>query len=73
MDPLDDVEYGEPHNHLLKRPPVDIEFSDLTYSVPQGRNGEKLKNIVTDRFMVIIYKNYDLIENYCVHCITILY
>jgi len=43
MDPLEDVEYGEPHHHLLKRPPVDIEFSDLTYSVPQGRNGKKLK------------------------------
>lgn len=43
MDPLDDVENGKSHHHLLKRPPVDIEFSDLTYSVPQGQNGKKLK------------------------------
>ncbi|CAH0387257.1 unnamed protein product [Bemisia tabaci] len=28
--------------HVLKRPPVDIEFSDLTYVVPVGRNGHKM-------------------------------
>lgn len=41
MGSLDDVESGQSHHHLLKRPPVDIEFSDLTYSVPQGPNGKK--------------------------------
>jgi len=41
MDSLDDIENGKSHHHLLKRPPVDIEFSDLTYSVPQGGNGKK--------------------------------
>uniref|UniRef100_A0A0U9HSF7 Putative ABCG protein n=1 Tax=Chrysomela populi TaxID=154003 RepID=A0A0U9HSF7_CHRPP len=28
--------------YLPKRPPVDIEFQDLTYTVPQGRKGSKL-------------------------------
>ncbi|KAG5890063.1 hypothetical protein JTB14_003628 [Gonioctena quinquepunctata] len=28
--------------YLPKRPPVDIEFNDLTYTVPQGRKGSKL-------------------------------
>lgn len=40
MDSLDHVGNSKPHHHLLERPPVDIEFSDLTYSV-QGQNGEK--------------------------------
>lgn len=43
MDSLEDIENGK-YNHLMRRPPVDIEFSDLTYSVPQGRNGKKCKN-----------------------------
>ncbi|XP_054261169.1 ATP-binding cassette subfamily G member 4-like [Macrosteles quadrilineatus] len=36
------VELEEPKQHLLKRPPIDIEFTDLTYAVPQGRNGSKV-------------------------------
>lgn len=28
--------------YLPKRPPVDIEFNDVTYSVPQGRKGSKM-------------------------------
>nr|QIK02748.1 ATP-binding cassette sub-family G member 1-like protein [Nilaparvata lugens] len=29
-------------NHLIQRPPVDIEFTDLTYTVPHGRSGSKI-------------------------------
>ncbi|KAB0799515.1 hypothetical protein PPYR_07395 [Photinus pyralis] len=29
-------------SHLPQRPPVDLEFQDLTYTVPQGRKGSKL-------------------------------
>uniref|UniRef100_A0A1B6G7Z6 ABC transporter domain-containing protein n=1 Tax=Cuerna arida TaxID=1464854 RepID=A0A1B6G7Z6_9HEMI len=36
------VQLQETKQHLLKRPPVDIEFTDLTYAVPQGRNGSKV-------------------------------
>lgn len=34
-------------SYLPKRPPVDIEFSDITYTVPQGRKGSKfiLRNV----------------------------
>lgn len=46
MDTFDDADDSKPYHHLLKRPPVDIEFSDLTYSVPQGQNGEKLEYIL---------------------------
>ncbi|XP_072385495.1 ATP-binding cassette sub-family G member 1-like [Diabrotica undecimpunctata] len=28
--------------HLPKRPPIDIEFHDVSYTVPQGRKGSKL-------------------------------
>jgi hypothetical protein len=45
MDNFDDIESAKSHHHLMKRPPVDIEFSDLTYSVPHGPNGEKLYKI----------------------------
>ncbi|XP_012265456.2 ATP-binding cassette sub-family G member 1 [Athalia rosae] len=31
-----------PFNHLETRPCIDIEFSDLTYTVPTGRKGSKL-------------------------------
>nr|QAA95924.1 ATP-binding cassette sub-family G member 8 [Diaphorina citri] len=27
---------------LIRRPPIDIEFQDLTYTVPQGRSGSKI-------------------------------
>lgn len=46
MSLLEDLENGKSYNHLLKRPPVDIEFSDLTYSVPQGQNGEILLTVI---------------------------
>lgn len=29
-------------SYLPERPPVDIEFTDLTYTVPQGRKGSKM-------------------------------
>ncbi|XP_057335911.1 ATP-binding cassette sub-family G member 1-like [Microplitis mediator] len=31
-----------PFGHATRMPPVDIEFCDLTYSVPTGRKGKKL-------------------------------
>lgn len=37
--------------HLLKRPPVDIEFTDLTYSVPQGRTGESF----IAQFLIVVF------------------
>uniref|UniRef100_A0A8D9A3F0 ATP-binding cassette sub-family G member 1 n=1 Tax=Cacopsylla melanoneura TaxID=428564 RepID=A0A8D9A3F0_9HEMI len=29
-------------NDAVRRPPIDIEFQDLTYTVPQGRTGSKI-------------------------------
>lgn len=55
MDYLDDVENAKSHHHLLKRPPVDIEFSDLTYSVPQGPNGEKFSLFSFVKIQYIYY------------------
>lgn len=52
MDNLEDVENAKSHHHLLKRPPVDIEFSDLTYSVPQGPNGKNFKRNLNNEILV---------------------
>ena len=32
-------------SHLPDRPAVDIEFTDLTYAVPQGRKGNKVQGV----------------------------
>lgn len=33
-------------NELSRRPPIDIEFQDLTYTVPQGRTGKILVPLI---------------------------
>ena len=37
-------------SYLPKRPPVDIEFSDVSYTVPQGRKG-----IFSIHFYIYVY------------------
>ncbi|CAH2013895.1 unnamed protein product [Acanthoscelides obtectus] len=36
MDLVENMQ-GDSMCYLPKRPPIDIEFQDLTYTVPQGR------------------------------------
>lgn len=35
-----DIDVSTPLGHLMKLEPLDIEFNDITYSVPMGRKGK---------------------------------
>lgn len=35
------IDVSTPLGHLMKLEPLDIEFNDLTYSVPMGRKGKR--------------------------------